>query len=176
MLKIIAIIVVVGLAGLFIYAATRPDSFRVQRTIAIKAPPERIYAMIADFRRWTEWSPWERLDADLHRTYGGPSAGVGATYAWDGKKAGAGNMTVTEADPGSTVLIRLEFTKPMKTVNTASFVLEPNGGTTTVTWSMYGPMTFVSKLMGVFFSMDRLVGGDFDKGLAAMKARAEAPV
>ncbi|WP_374575868.1 SRPBCC family protein [Phenylobacterium sp.] len=173
MLKIVLIAVALGVAGLLAYAATRPDSFRVQRSIAIKAPPQKIYGLIADFRRWSDWSPFETIDADLKRVYGGPEAGEGATYAWDGRKAGAGNMIITRAEPEAKVLIRLEFTRPMKTVNTAEFTLQPNGGTTTVTWAMYGPMSFVSKLMSVFFSMDKVVGGSFEQGLKDLKAEAE---
>lgn len=174
MLKAIVIILGVGLAGVVAYAATRPDSFRVQRSIVVDAPPERVYALIQDFRRWTEWSPFETLDADLKRVYGGPLAGEGATYAWEGKKAGSGAMTITRAEAPSKVLIRLEFTKPMKAVNTAEFTLAPEGPGTRVTWAMYGPMTFVSKLFSLVFSMDGMVGGDFEKGLAKLKASAEA--
>ncbi|MFN3523988.1 MAG: SRPBCC family protein [Phenylobacterium sp.] len=174
MFKSIAIAVLVGLGGFLAFAATRPDSFRVERTTVIKAPPERVYALIQDFRRWTEWSPYETLDADLKRIYGGPLSGEGATYAWEGREAGSGQMRIIGAEPASRVLIRLEFTKPMQAVNTADFTLAPVAEGTRVTWAMYGPMTFVSKLMSVFFSMDRLVGKDFEAGLAKLKAQAEA--
>jgi uncharacterized protein YndB with AHSA1/START domain len=173
MLKALVVILGVGLAGVLAYAATRPDSFKVQRSIVIEAPPERIYAMIHDFRRWTEWSPYESLDADLVRVYGGAAAGTGATYAWQGRKAGAGDMEILSAEPSSRILIRLAFTKPMEAVNTAEFALAPAAGGTRVTWSMYGPMTFVSKLFGLVFNMDEMLGKDFEKGLSALKAGAE---
>ncbi|CAN5562229.1 K(+)-transporting ATPase subunit F [soil metagenome] len=174
MIQIIAIVVVVAIIALLGYAATRPDSFRIARSTVIAAPPETIFALIADFHRWTAWSPWEKLDPAMSRAYGGPASGLGATYAWEGSgKAGAGRMEIIEATPPSKVTIDLAFLKPFKARNTASFTLEPQGDATCVTWVMAGPSPFISKLMGVVFNMDKLVGGDFETGLANLKALAE---
>lgn len=151
---------------------TRPDTFRVERSIQIAAAPETVLALIEDFRNWTQWSPYEKMDADLKRSYSGASAGVGAVYDWEGKKTGVGRMAITRADP-SRVLIDLDFFKPMKANNKAEFTLEPQGGGTRVTWAMTGANTFMSKVMGLFFSMDRFVGGQFENGLADLKAAAE---
>ncbi|UTP38017.1 SRPBCC family protein [Phenylobacterium sp. LH3H17] len=151
---------------------TRPDTFRVERSIQIAAAPETVLALIEDFRNWTRWSPYEKMDADLKRSYSGASAGVGAVYGWEGKKTGVGRMAITRADP-SQVLIDLDFVKPMKANNKAVFTLEPQGGGTKVTWAMTGANTFMSKVMGLFFSMDRLLGGQFENGLADLKTAAE---
>lgn len=174
MLKVIVAVLGLGLAGLVAYVITRPDTFEVRRSIAVKAPPERIYAYIQDFRLWTQWSPFEDLDPDLKRIYSGQPSGQGAAYAWEGRKAGAGTMEILAAQSPEKVRIRLAFTKPIQAVNTAEFTLVPEGDQTEVTWVMHGPMSFVTKLMGLFYSMDDMVGGDFEKGLARLKARAEA--
>ena len=174
MLKLIALIVVVLLVGVLLYAATRPDSFSVQRSITIKAPPEKVFALINDFHQWTLWSPWEKLDPALQRTYSGAAQGEGAVYAWAGNsKAGSGRMEITSAVPASKILIKLDFIKPFEAHNTAEFTLLPNGDNTTLTWRMYGPNPYIAKLMQVFFSMDKMVGKDFETGLANLKAHAE---
>ena len=163
-----------GVAGLLGYAATRPDTLRVQRSATIGAPPERIYPLIADFRRWEAWSPWEKLDPEMKRTLSGADSGVGAVYEWDGnRKAGAGRMEIVEAAEPSEVDIRLDFTRPFESHNTTRFALEPDGSGTRVTWTMDGPQAFMSKVMGVFIDMDGMIGKDFDRGLAAMKDAAE---
>jgi carbon monoxide dehydrogenase subunit G len=176
MLKILGLVVgalAVLVAVLVAYATTRPDTFRVARSTTIKAPPGRIFPLIADFHRWTAWSPYETLDPDLKRTYGGAPLGVGATYAWSGKKAGDGRMEIVEAPAPSQVVIKLDFSKPMVAHNIAKFSLEPDGGNTKVTWAMEGPQPLIAKVMGLVFSMDSLVGKDFETGLANMKAAAE---
>lgn len=174
MLKRIALVVVVLVAALLVFAATKPDSFRVQRTASIKAPPEKIYPLISDLKGWSAWSPWEKLDPAMTRTHSGAASGKGAVYEWDGnKEVGAGRMEIVEASPPSAVRIKLDFLKPFTAHNFAEFTLEPKGDATTVTWAMYGPNTYVAKLMSVFFSMDGMIGSYFETGLANLKAAAE---
>ena len=173
MIKIIAIVVAVAIVALLGYAASRPNTFRIVRATVIKAPPEKIAAQIEDFHHWGAWSPWEKLDPAMARTYGGPASGVGATYAWDSKgQAGVGDMKITDVTP-SRVALDLNFVKPFPARNKVVFTLEPEGDATRVTWSMEGTSPFMHKLMGVIFNMDKLVGGDFEKGLASLKAVSE---
>ena len=175
MLKIIAIVVVVAIVALLGYAATRPDTFRIVRSAVIKAPPEKIFAQIEDFHRWSAWSPYEKLDPTMARSYSTPAAGVGATYGWNSQgKAGVGDMKITEASAPSRLVLDLNFTKPFKTHNQVVFTLEPQGDATRVTWSMEGPSPYVSKLMGIVFNIDKMVGADFETGLASLKAQAQA--
>lgn len=166
------LIAVVGVV--LLYANSRPDTFRVERRATIHAPPERVFAMLNDFREWMAWSPWEKLDPAMQRTYGGAERGVGATYAWSGNsKAGAGQMTITTSEPSVRVGMRLDFIKPFATSNTVSFTLNAAEGGTAVAWVMEGPCPFMSKLFGVFVNMDRMIGRDFEAGLANLKAIAE---
>ena len=174
MFKTIAIVVIVLIAGVLVFAATRPDAFRVERSVTIKAPPEKIYPYFDDFNRWAVWSPWEKLDPAMKRTFSGASAGKGAVYAWQGNgKVGEGRMEILESSPSSKLLIKLDFIKPFEGHNTAEYTLTPSGDTTQVTWAMYGPAPYISKLMGVFVSMDSMIGKDFEAGLANLKAAAE---
>jgi uncharacterized protein YndB with AHSA1/START domain len=174
MLKIIIILVGIALVALLGYAATKPDRFRVARSTVIKAPPERIYALIDDFHAWGAWSPYEALDPAMTRTYGGPARGLGATYAWSGNgKAGAGRMEIVEAAAPSKLVIDLDFTKPFEAHNKAIFTLVPEGDATRVTWAMEGPSPFLFKVMDVVLNMDRMAGKDFETGLASLKAQAE---
>jgi len=174
MLKIIAIVVAVALAALLGYAATRPDTFRVARSTVIKAPPEKIFAQIEDFHRWGGWSPYEKLDPAMTRTYSSPASGPGATYGWTSQgKAGVGDMKITEAAAPSRLALDLNFTKPFAARNKVVFTLEPQGEATRVTWAMEGPAPYISKLMGVFFNMDRMVGRDFETGLANLRTATE---
>jgi Polyketide cyclase / dehydrase and lipid transport len=174
MLKKIALILVVIVAGVLGYAATRPDSFRIERSITINAPAERIFPLINDFRGWTAWSPWANRDPAMKTTYGGAASGPGAVYEWSGNsEVGSGRMEIIRSVPGSNVTVDLHFLTPIEGRNTTEFTLVPDGEATSVTWAMYGPSPFVSKLMGVFMSMDDMIGGDFEAGLAAMKAVAE---
>lgn len=175
MLKTIAIALVVVAGALLAFAATRPDTFRVQRTATIDAPPEEIFALINDFHRWRSWSPYEKLDPAMKRTHSGAASGRGAVYAWESEgKAGVGRMEITDVSQPSRVTIRLDFVKPFKARNTAEFTLQPNGRATTVTWAMHGPNLFVGKVMGIFLDMDRMIGKDFEAGLATLKSLAEA--
>jgi len=168
------IIVVLLVAGLLIYAATRPDSFQVQRSATIQAPAERIHPMIDDFRRWPEWSPWEHRDPAMQRTLGGAARGKGATYHWLGnKEVGEGRMEVLDSTAPREVRIKLDFIKPFEGHNTTVFALEPDGAATRVVWTMSGPSPFMMKVMGIFMNMDRMIGRDFEAGLTKMKAMAE---
>ena len=151
------------------------DTYTVERSTRIDAPPARVYAQIANFRQWPKWSPWEDVDPNLQRTYSGAESGLGAVYAWSGnRKAGQGRMEITEADEPSLVRIDLVFEKPWKARNDTSFVIRPEGLGSHVTWSMTGQRTLITKAMGVFKSMDKFLGPDFEKGLARLKATAES--
>ena len=176
MLKIIGIVVavlVVAVAGLLIYAATKPDDFRVQRSIAMKAPPDKVMALVGDLRGWTAWSPYEKKDPAMKRAYAGPAAGKGAAYEWDGnKEVGRGRMEILESTP-SRVVIKLDFITPFEAHNIAEFTARPQGDNTNVTWAMYGPSPFIAKVMQTVINMDRMVGKDFEAGLQNLKAVAE---
>lgn len=174
MLKTALIVVVLMVAALLGFAALRPDEFRVERAMVIQAPPEKIHPLIADFRRWPEWSPWEKRDPAMKRTLGGAEKGRGATYAWDGNSdVGSGRMEIQESAAPSTVVIRLDFLKPFEAHNITRFQLAPKDGGTEVRWTMSGPQPYMAKLMSIFLSMDTMVGGDFEAGLANLKAAAE---
>jgi hypothetical protein len=178
MLKIIGIVaavLVVGVVVVLLLAAQKPDMFQVKRSATISAPPDRIYPLIADFRRWREWSPYETKDPDMKRTYGAVASGTGATYGWDGdKNIGAGSMEITQADAPGKVALKLDFTRPFEAHNTVDFTLAPQGEATLVTWDMRGPVPFFAKIIHVFLNMDKMVGGDFEAGLAKLKSLAEA--
>ena len=174
MLKTIALVIVVAIAGVLIFAATKPDTFAVQRSTSIKAPPDRIFPLINDFKRWDAWSPWEKKDPAMKRSYGPATSGKGAHYAWEGNNdVGQGSMDITESVPPSKVALKLDFVKPFEGHNVVEFTLVPRGGSTDVTWSMSGPAPFMSKVMQVFVNMDRMIGKDFEAGLASLKAAAE---
>jgi uncharacterized protein YndB with AHSA1/START domain len=174
MLKKILIAVVVLIAAVLVYAATRPDTFRVERSAAIKAPPEKVFALVNDFKRWDAWSPWEKKDPSMRRSWGDATTGKGASYSWEGSKdVGQGRMEITESVPPSKISIRLEFVKPFEARNTVDFTLQPGGDTTHVTWAIYGPSPYLSKLIGIFCNMDSMIGKDFEAGLADLKAVAE---
>ncbi|WP_437482070.1 SRPBCC family protein [Sorangium sp. So ce1014] len=158
-----------------IVVMTQPSTFRVERSETVAAPAEAVYAQVVDFHAWQGWSPWEKLDPSMQRTYGGPPSGTGASYAWSGnEQAGEGKMTITEAKQPSNVTIRLEFIKPFEATNTTTFTLVPAPGGTKVTWAMEGENTFVGKAFGLFMDMDKMVGADFEKGLSAIKQNVES--
>lgn len=174
MFKIIAIVVVVLIGTVLAFAATKPDTFRVQRETSIKAPPEKIFALITDFRNWESWSPYEKRDPAMKRTLSGTSSGKGAVYEWAGdSNVGAGRMEIMDAPSPSRVVIKLDFSKPFEAHNIAEFTLEPKGDATSVTWAMHGPNPYFAKVMHTFFSMDSMVGKDFEAGLANLKAITE---
>src|SRR5262245_545093 len=151
------------------------DTYTIERSATIEAPPMRVYEQIADFHNWTRWSPWEDFDPDLQRTYSGSPAGVGAAYAWSGnRKAGQGRMEIVEATEPSTVRIDLQFEKPFKARHDSVFTIEQSGSSTRVTWSLTGRKTLMTKVMGLFTSMDKMIGPDFEKGLARLRTTAEA--
>lgn len=160
---------------LLIYAATRPDSFRVTRTTVIKAPAPKVFALINDLRSFNTWNPYEKKDPGVKGSYSGAASGVGAAYAWDGRKVGAGRMEITAADAPGKVTMKLDFLKPFKAQNTAEFTLQAQGDKLTiVTWAMHGPSPYISRLIGVVFNMDTLIGKDFEAGLANLRALAES--
>ena len=174
MIRTIVIVLVVVVAAILIFAATKPDSFRVQRATTIKAPPEKVFALINDFHQWGPWSPWEKLDPEMKRTHSGAAQGKGAVYAWEGSgKVGAGRMEIMESSPSTKIVIKLDFIKPFEGHNTAEYTLVPKGDSTDLTWAMYGAAPFISKVMQVFVSMDSMIGKDFESGLANMKSIAE---
>lgn len=149
-------------------------AFTVARSTEIAASADTVYGLIADFHEWRHWSPWEGLDPHLHREYSGPSSGPGASYAWKGnRKAGAGRMTISDATPGRSVDVDLEFLKPMAAHNHVRFDIAPSGDGVRVTWTMTGETTGLFSLIGKLIPMDRLAGKDFEKGLAALKSRSE---
>ena len=174
MIKIIVIIIVVLLAALLIYAATKPDTFRVRRAISIKAPPEKIFPLINDFHSFGAWSPYEKKDPAMKRTFSGAPNGKGAVYEWEGDhNVGKGRMEIIDTSPPSKVRINLDFVKPFEAHNIVEFTLEPKGDSTNVTWAMHGRQPFMFKVMSLFMNMDRMIGKDFEAGLASMKAIAE---
>ena len=145
---------------LLVYAATKPDHFRIERTASIQAPPEKIFAVINDLHNWDAWSPYAKLDPSMKKTISGAATGTGAVYEWDGSsKVGAGRMEITESSPASQVIMKLDFIRPFAAHNIAEFTLQPKGDATNVTWALHGPSPYVSKVMSVFFSMDGMVGG-----------------
>ena len=173
MIKTILGVIVLAIAAVLIYAATKPDTFALQRSASIAAPPERLYPLIADVKAFNTWNPWARKDPATKMAYEGPASGVGAAYSWDSEQLGAGRMQITEATAASRVAARLEFKRPFEATNRVEFTLQPQGTQTQVTWAMSGPMPYLSKLMTTFVSMDKMVGSDFEAGLANLKAVAE---
>lgn len=173
-LAILGIVVVVAIVAVLIYASTRPDTFRVERSLAMKAPPEKIFPYLTELKRWQEWSPYEGRDPAMKRTYSGAESGKGATYEWDGdKNVGKGRMEVLDATPPNRVVIKLDFIKPFEGHNTAELTVQPKDGQTVVTWAMYGPSPFMSKLIGTFMSFDDMIGRDFAAGLVKLKTIVE---
>ena len=164
----------VALAALLIYVATRPDAFRIERSTVMAAPPEKVFPLINNFRDWAQWSPWDKIDPALKRDFSGADSGRGAVYTWDGNnKVGNGRMEIIESTAHSKIIIKLDFFKPFEAHNTAEFTLAAQDGGTLVNWAMFGPNNFAAKLMQTFMSMDKMVGTQFEQGLARMKAAAE---
>jgi hypothetical protein len=174
-IAIIAVILALAIAAVLILALRKPDTFSVSRAAQVKAPPEKIFALISDFQQWRAWSPYEDRDPNLQRSYSGAASGKGAIYQWNGNKnVGSGRMEILDAPAPRRVAIKLDFLKPFEAHNTAEFTLLPQGDTTQVTWLMHGPAPFMAKLMHVFINMDSMVGKDFATGLANIKRIAEA--
>jgi uncharacterized protein YndB with AHSA1/START domain len=171
--------ILIGLAALVVLlvvvVALQPSEFRITRTATVAAPASTVFAQVNDFHKWEAWSPWTKLDPAARNTFDGAPAGSGAVFGWSGNsKVGEGRMTITESRPNELVRIKLEFMKPFAATNTAEFTFKPEGDRTAVTWSMYGHNNFVGKAVCLVMNMDKTLGGEFDKGLAAMKSVAEA--
>ena len=176
MLKIIGIIagvIAIVVIGVLAYAATLPNAFRVERSISIKAPPEKIFPLINELKTMNEWNPFAKQDPSMKITYSGPASGKGAAHAWTSDKAGEGRLEITDTAPPSRVNMRLDMIKPMEGHNAIVFALQPQSGGTNVSWAMSGEYNFITKVVGLLFNMDRMIGGEFDKGLADLKAMAE---
>ena len=173
MLKTIGLVLLAALALLLIYAATRPDTFHVERSLSIQAPPERVFAMISDLKRFNTWNPYAKKDPVLKERYGATTAGPGAQYGWEGDKVGTGSMEIIQVQAPQRVAMKLDFVKPFEAHNFVEFSLRPEGAKTQVTWAIHGPANYLSKLMGVVINMDRMVGKDFEDGLSNLKALAE---
>lgn len=170
MLKKILFALAIILIVLAIVAALQPADFRISRSATISALPAVVFAQVNDLHQWEAWSPWAKLDPALKRTYDGPPAGVGAVYRWVGNsKVGEGQMTITESRPNDLVGMKLEFIRPFACTNATEFTFKPDGEKTVVTWNMTGRNNFMAKAAGLFMNMDKMVGGDFEKGLANLE-------
>ncbi len=168
------IVLAVLIVSLLAYASTQPNFFRIERSITINSLPEPIFAVLSDFHQSESWSPWEKLDLSMKKALSGSVRGVGAIYEWDGNnKVGQGRQEILEATSPSKVLIQLDFFRPFKARNTAEYTLTPHGHATQVTWAMFGPQSFMGKVMCLFMNMDKMVGKDFETGLANLKGHVE---
>jgi uncharacterized protein YndB with AHSA1/START domain len=176
MLKTIALIVVAVIAALLMYAAFKPDTFRLSRSATIAAPPDKVFALINDLRQFNTWNPFAKMDPQSAITYDAVTAGVGGAYNWQGDKSGAGRMQIAESAPPQRMTATLDFTKPFEAHNVVDFTVQAQGDkNSTVTWAMHGPMPYLNRVMTIFFDMDKTVGKDFEAGLANLKALAEKP-
>ena len=170
-LAAIAVIVIVAV----VVVATRPPEFRIVRTTRISAPPPAVFAQVNDFHKWGAWNPWATLDPAMKQGYEGAPAGAGAVYTWAGNsQVGAGRMTMMESRPSELIRIKMEFLKPLAGTSTAEFAFTPDGNQTAVTWSMEGRNNLLAKAIHLVMNMDKMIGGQFDKGLAQLKSVAEA--
>jgi hypothetical protein len=175
MLKKILIALAIIVVVLAVIVALQPEEFRVVRSATIAAPAQTVFPQVNDFHNWEKWSPWAKLDPAMKRSYEGAPAGIGAVTTWVGNKdVGEGRMTITESRPSELIGIKLEFMKPFKATNTAEFIFKPAGDQTNVTWSMAGENNFMAKAFGLVMNMDKMIGDDFEKGLANLKSVAEA--
>jgi len=173
-IAIIAVILAIAIAVILILAANKSVTFRVQRAASIKAPAERIFPLINDFHQWGGWSPWEQKDPAMKRTFSGADSGKGAAYAWEGdKNVGTGRMEILEAAAPTKIVIKLDFFKPFEAHNTAEFTMLPQGDATNLTWLMHGPAPFMHRVMQLFMNFDKLIGKDFEAGLANLKKLTE---
>jgi uncharacterized protein YndB with AHSA1/START domain len=173
-IAIIAVVLAIAIAIVLILAATKPDTFSVQRAATVKAPAEKIFSLINDFHQWGTWSPWETKDPAMKRDFSGATSGKGAIYGWEGNKnVGSGRMEILEASVPSKIVIKLDFFKPFEGHNTAEFTMLPQRDGTSITWVMHGPAPFMSKIMQVFMNMDSMIGKDFEAGLANLKRITE---
>lgn len=174
MLKKILIAIVLILVVFVIVVATRPADFRVTRSATVGAPPESVFAQVNELKKWEAWSPWAKLDPHAKNTYDGPAAGTGAGFAWAGnKEVGEGRMTITESRANELVRFRLDFVKPFASTCEAEFTFSPEGGQTRVRWTMSGKNNFIAKAVGLFMDCDKMVGGQFEQGLANLQSVVE---
>jgi uncharacterized protein YndB with AHSA1/START domain len=170
----LALLIVLVLGGVVALASLRPNSFSVSRSAVIQAPAESVFARLVDFHAWRDWSPWASLDPNATESFNGPQSGVGSSFAWSGnRKVGAGKMTILECVKDELLRLKLDFERPMRGTRAASFELKPEGDATRLTWTMKGKNDFQAKLFSLFVNCDRLIGGDFEKGLANLKALVE---
>jgi len=168
------VIVAVLIAAILAFAASKPNTFSVQRSTSIKASPEEIFALINDFHNWSAWAPQDKEDLSMHRTYSGPTSGTGAVSEWDSTgSAGKGRMGITESVPLRKISVKVDFVKPLEAHNINEFTLEPDGALTQVTWAMHGTNLYIMKIMSIFVNMDRVVGKHFEDGLDMLKTAAE---
>jgi hypothetical protein len=175
MLWTVLAVVILALAAFLAFVATRPGDFRILRSRSLTARPEVVHPFLSDFHKWEAWSPWEKLDPTMKREYSGPPSGPGSSYHWVGNsKVGEGRMTITDSRPPQGLTLRLEFIKPWTATNTTEFELAPSGTGTQVTWTMTGHSNFMAKAFGVFMNLDKVVGTDFEKGLANLDAATAA--
>ena len=175
MITTVLIGLVIVVAAILVIAAFQPSTFRVTRSITMQARPAVPFAHVNELTKWQAWSPWEKVDPALRRTYEGPPAGVGAIYAWEGNNAvGSGRMTIVSSRPGESIRFKLEFFKPMAGLCEAEFTFAPAATGTTVTWVMTGASKYISKIFCLFMNMDKMIGGQFEQGLANLKSVAEA--
>jgi uncharacterized protein YndB with AHSA1/START domain len=173
-IAIVAVVLAIAIAVVLILAASKPATFRVERAIDVKAPPEKVFPLINDFRQWVSWSPYENKDPAMKRNYSGAESGKGAVYGWEGNgNVGSGRMEILETSVPSKILIKLDFFKPFEGHNTAEFTMLPQDGATHLSWVMRGPAPFISKLMQVFMNLDHMVGKDFEIGLTNLKRLTE---
>jgi hypothetical protein len=170
------LIAVAGVVGAFaVIVSRRPSKFRVERSARIAAPPPAVFAQVNDFHKWEAWNPWGKIDPAMKQSYEGAPSGTGAIYTWAGnKEVGEGRMTMTESRPSELIRIKLEFFKPFRATNTTEFTFKPEDDQTAVTWSMTGENNFIAKAVHLFMNMEKMVGGQFEKGLASMKSVVEA--
>lgn len=174
MLTVIIIVLIALVAAILFYVASRPDVFHIHRYGMISAPPEKVFPLINDFHQWARWSPWDNVEGDeLKRSFSGAESGEGAIYQWEGKKTGIGRMEIMRSMPPGEVNINLDFEKPMKAHNNVEFMLEPDGAQTRVDWNMKGEHNFMGKLFATFMNMDKMIGRQFEEGLANLKREAE---
>lgn len=174
MFTTILIVLAVVVVAFVVIVALQPSEFRVVRKATIVAPAPAVFAQVNDFHKWEAWSPWAQLDPAMRRTYEGAPAGTGAVYAWAGNKnVGEGRTTITESHPSDLIRIKLEFVRPFTCTNDVEFTFDSEGRQTAVTWSMVGRNNFIAKAVGLFMNMDKMVGGQFEQGLAQMKSLVE---
>jgi uncharacterized protein YndB with AHSA1/START domain len=173
-IAIIAVVLAIAIAVVLILAATKPNTFSVQRATTVKAPPDRIFSLINDFHQWRTWSPYEDKDPALKRSYSGAESGNGAIYGWEGdKNVGKGRMEILDTSAPTKIVIKLDFFAPFEAHNTAEFTMLPQGDATNLTWRMHGPAPFLNKVMQVFLNLDNMIGKDFEVGLANLKRLTE---